>query len=84
MDVGVRELKQHLSEYVDRAARGEIIRVTDRGRPRALLTPLADAGQLERGVAEGWVRAPTAALGPAQARPSQRKVLDVLTDDRGE
>jgi prevent-host-death family protein len=32
MDVGIRELKQHLSEYVDRVERGEVIRITDRGR----------------------------------------------------
>jgi len=35
MDVGVHELKQHLSEYLERAARGEAIRVTDRGVPKA-------------------------------------------------
>ena len=39
-DVGVRELKQRLSEYLDRAERGEVLRVTDRGRPKAVLGPL--------------------------------------------
>ncbi len=34
MHMGVRELKQRLSEYLDRAERGEIIRVTDRGGGR--------------------------------------------------
>ena len=38
-DVGVRELKARLSEYLDRAARGEVIRVTQRaGRRRAVGT----------------------------------------------
>jgi prevent-host-death family protein len=37
MDVGVRTLKQHVSEYLERAARGETIRVTDRGQPKAIL-----------------------------------------------
>jgi len=36
----VRELKQKLSEYLDRAERGEVLRVTDRGRPKAVLGPL--------------------------------------------
>jgi prevent-host-death family protein len=35
----VRELEQHLPEYVDRASRGETIRVTDRGRAKAVLGP---------------------------------------------
>jgi prevent-host-death family protein len=38
MDVGIRELKQRLSEYLDRVSKGEVVRITDRGRPKALLT----------------------------------------------
>ncbi|HSH11026.1 MAG TPA: type II toxin-antitoxin system prevent-host-death family antitoxin, partial [Ilumatobacter sp.] len=53
MDVGVRELKQHLSEYLARAERGEVIRVTDRGRPKALLMPVPGGDPLQRGVDEG-------------------------------
>ncbi len=56
MDVGVRELKQHLSEYLARAAAGELIRVTDRGQPRALIGPVPGQTLLEVGVAEGWIR----------------------------
>ena len=40
MEVGIRELKQHLSEYLDRAERGEVVTVTDRGVPKAVLGPL--------------------------------------------
>ncbi len=39
MDVGVRELKGSLSSYLRRAAAGERIRVTDRGRPIAEIVP---------------------------------------------
>src|SRR3989304_2803806 len=53
MDVGVRELKQRLSEYLDRAERGEIIRVTDRGRPKATLGPLPGRLRLEGGHCRG-------------------------------
>ena len=36
--VGVRQLKDRLSECLRRVARGERITVTDRGRPVAVLT----------------------------------------------
>ncbi len=39
MQVGIRELKAHLSELVDHAARGEVIVVTERGKPVAQLSP---------------------------------------------
>lgn len=84
-DVGVRELKQHLSQYLERAQRGEIIRVTDRGRPKALLGPLPGRVRLEEGIAEGWVTPGTRkGLAPAVRVASARRVLDVLAEDRGE
>lgn len=43
MKVGVRELKAHLSEFLDRAAAGDVIEVTERGRPKARLGPLEGA-----------------------------------------
>ncbi len=39
MQVGVRELKTHLSKYLDRVRGGETIVITDRGRPVARLEP---------------------------------------------
>lgn len=56
--VGVRTLKDHLSEYLSRARRGDVIEVTDRGVPVARLIPVdkdrsaglrALAGQLNNG-----------------------------------
>ena len=40
--IGVRELRQHASRYLERVGRGETIEVTDRGRPVALLVPYED------------------------------------------
>ena len=37
--VGVRELKNRLSEYLRRVADGERVTVTDRGRPIAVIAP---------------------------------------------
>jgi prevent-host-death family protein len=53
--VGVRELRQRASELLRRVAAGETIEVTDRGRPVALLSPLPEAGPLERLRAAGEV-----------------------------
>lgn len=52
--VRIRELRQNLSKYVKRAAAGETLRVTERGRPVAILAPLPEkAHALDRLVAEG-------------------------------
>jgi prevent-host-death family protein len=40
MSVGIRELRQNLSVYIRRVQRGEALRVTEHGKPVALLTPL--------------------------------------------
>ena len=45
--IGVRELRQHASTWVRRAAAGETLEVTDRGRPVARLGPIP---AVERGV----------------------------------
>ena len=58
MDVGVRDLKARLSEFVGRASAGEEIVVTDRGRPVARLVPFAADSAVDRGIAEGWIDPP--------------------------
>jgi prevent-host-death family protein len=84
-DVGVRELKQRLSEYLDRAERGELVRVTDRGRPKALLGPLPGRARVEQGTAEGWIKAGSGAgLRPVPRVKSAGRILDALAEDRGE
>ena len=83
-DVGVRELKQRLSEYLDRAERGELVRVTERGRPKALLGPLPGRARVEEGIRDGWI-APGSGSGlrVVQRRRARRTVLDALSEDRG-
>lgn len=84
-DVGVRELKQNLSEYLSRAERGELVRVTDRGRPKALLGPLPGRARVEQGIAAGWITpASGGPLGPSRRWHSRTAVLDALAEDRGE
>ena len=58
-EVGIRELKNGLSGYIDRVRNGEEIIVTDRGRPVARLSSLdATHDHLAELVAAGVVRAP--------------------------
>lgn len=84
-DVGIRELKQHLSEYLDRAERGEVLRVTDRGRPKAVLGPVPGRARIEDGIRAGWIRPGTdSPLAPARRSKASRRVLEVLAEDRGE
>ncbi|RIK08341.1 MAG: type II toxin-antitoxin system prevent-host-death family antitoxin [Acidobacteria bacterium] len=62
--VGIRALQQNASAVVARAARGEIIEITDRGRPVAQLVPTR-SGRLEGLIAAGVVR------------PAKRRVRDL-------
>lgn len=63
-DVGIRELRANLSEVLERAARGERVRITERGEPKALIVPLPGTDRIETGFAEGWV-----SKGPAWGAP---------------
>lgn len=54
--VGVRDLRQNLSRYLDRVREGERLVVTERNRPVAILSPLPEREDpLARLVAEGKV-----------------------------
>lgn len=84
MDIGVRELRERLSEYLDRAERGETIRVTERGRPKALLGPLPGRLRIEEGVAEGWITPGSGrGLGPVRRAAASMRTADALAEDRG-
>jgi len=84
MDVGVRELKARLSYYLSRAAEGERIVVTDRGRPYVELVPLPQAGALERGIAEGWIEPARSELAEPPMLPARQSITSSLDEDRGD
>lgn len=85
MDVAVRELKAKLSAYLQRAAAGEMITVTDRGRPVAVLGPPPGTVDLSAAALEGWVTLPTASgLSSFSPRPGSMPVLAALAEDRDE
>ncbi|HEX9775571.1 MAG TPA: type II toxin-antitoxin system prevent-host-death family antitoxin [Actinomycetota bacterium] len=81
----MRELKAKLSEYLDRAEKGQVIRVTDRGRPKVQIVPLDHRGLIEKGIAEGWIK-PGGPM-PPKRRPRVKSIRpshEVLDEDRGE
>lgn len=64
--VGVRELRQNLSVYLDRVKKGEALTVTEHGAAVAVLRPLPRTSDvLDRLVAEGV------------ARPATRSIRDI-------
>lgn len=85
MDVAVRELKAKLSAYLERAAAGEHITVTDRGRPIAMLGPPIGAVDLDAAAEAGWLtRATTSGLRSTRRHKPLRSVREVLDQDRAE
>ena len=85
VEVGVRELKNNLSRYLDRIAQGDEVIVTDRGRPVARLTSLdAATDRLAALVAAGAVQPPT---NTTRRRPVRRvvptsSVSDLVAEQR--
>jgi prevent-host-death family protein len=74
MDVAVSDLRAHLSEWLERARKGEELVVTDRGVPVARLLGITATATLERLAAEGVIGRPervqrTTATGRPRPRP---------------
>ena len=88
VEVGVRRLKNELSEYLRLVARGEAVRITHRGQPVADLVPAhtAESSALARARAAGRVtparaprrRAPRLVDGPS----ASAEILAERAEDR--
>ncbi len=81
-EVGVRELHDRLSEYLERVEGGDEIVVTRRGRPVARLSGLGERplGALAR---RGLVRMPQAERAPRQAQvKGTGSVSDLVSEQR--
>jgi prevent-host-death family protein len=88
--VGIRELRQNLSRYIERVKEGESLTVTERGREVARLTPAGPKDSpIARLVAERGATMPEGNLLdllPARDRPADGppsgQVLDELREER--
>ncbi len=57
ISVGIKELKEKLSGYVDKVRHGEEVVVTDRGKEIALLTPISrERGAIKDLMGKGQAR----------------------------
>jgi prevent-host-death family protein len=84
--VGIREIKNRLSEYLRRAKAGERVIVTERGKPVAVITCLGGVAE-ER--IEGMIRERQASWGGSKPRGSRKapkikgpSVADAVIEDR--
>ncbi len=80
--VGVRELHDRLSEYLDRVERGSDVVVTRRGRPIARLSPVAGDDALEELVRRGLVTAPKASRRAKRPRVKSRGSVSELVGEQ--
>ena len=88
--VGVRELRQNLSVYLDRVKLGEALQVTEHGRVVAVLRPVpVDASRIDILIAQGKITPATRSIRdlppPRKAPPGSRpmsEILDELREDR--
>jgi prevent-host-death family protein len=86
--IGIRELKSHLSAYLQRVKAGETVVITERGRPVGRILPLE--GSLEetfRRLGEAgllaWSGRKLGRSRPAAVPKGDRTVSELLLEDRG-
>ena len=85
--VGVRELKARLSHYLKRVSKGDVLLVTDRGRPVAEIrsAPREPPSRLEALVLAGqvvWSGRKMDAIQPFATTLPGRSVADAILKDR--
>ena len=84
MEVGIRELRGRLSDYLTRVREGDEVIVTDRGMAIARIVPIRGGRALDRAIADGLV---SAASDSARTRPDSRvrssgRVSDLVGEQR--
>ncbi len=93
--IGVRELRQNASKYLDRVKRGESIEVTERGVPIAVLGPIPVVKKtrieelIEQGILipgtgdlQEILNRPVEPMNPNYDGPTVAEILDDLRQDR--
>jgi prevent-host-death family protein len=87
VQVGIRELKGRLSEYLRRVRAGETVIITEHGQPVGRIVPAAQplavrlAAMVEAGQA-AWSGRRLEPIAPVAAAAGERSVADLLVEDR--
>jgi len=86
--VGIREFKSHLSEYLRKARKGQVIVITDRGEPVGRVVPAGgspepDLLSLREAGLVSWNGRRLRRRRPVTRARGRRTVSDQLIDDRG-
>ena len=82
--IGVRELRQHASTYLDRVKAGESFEVTERGTPVAMLVPTVEKTGVEKLIAEGRLIPTTRGRSFPRRGTSRRSSAEILDAQRAE
>ena len=86
--VGVRELRNHLSEYLRRVKAGEILIITEHGKPIGRIVPTGQSiEERMRSLAEAgflaWNENKLEPSEPVAVNRGDRMVSDLIAEDRG-
>ena len=87
MNVGVRELKSRLSEYLRRVKAGETVLITEHGQPVGRLVPVEQPleTRLQAMIQAGlclWSGKKLESMAPVAYTQGERNVADLLVEDR--
>ena len=82
MEVGVRELRNNLSRYLDRVRDGNELVVTDRGHAIARVVPVSGERTLDRLIGEGVVTPARQQRGRAPKPIKTKSTVSDLVDEQ--
>ncbi|MEV5649163.1 type II toxin-antitoxin system prevent-host-death family antitoxin [Nocardia sp. NPDC052254] len=81
MEIGVRELRDHLSQHLAEVRSGHTVTVTDHGRPIARIVPVDALSPLERLRQQGAVRpASQRKMAAPEPIPAAGSVSDLIDE----
>jgi prevent-host-death family protein len=89
MEIGIRELKQRLSEVIEIACQGEDVVVTHRGMPKVVIKAIPGAARIQQGIEEGWITSATnfekdlfKNFPPLEINRSEKASIEIIRMDR--
>src|SRR5215470_2445237 len=82
-EVGIRELRDNLSRYLDRIQRGEEVVITDRGRAVARMLPMSGERTIDRLIREGRVAPASTRARTLPKRITPTRAVSPLVEEPG-